>query len=266
MIRSRLEFTLFILIKFIWSKISYFLEEVGRYGLLLGRSFRSVHEVSVYRADLLTQMVKIGVDSLPIVALTAGFSGMVLTVQSSYQLVNPLIPKSIIGGVVVPSIVLELGIVTTALVLAGRVGARIAAELGTMRVTEQVDALESMGLNSVAYLVVPRVLAGMLMFPVLYAFACFVGIGGGILAGEMGGILPARVFIDGARDWFQPFDVWFGSVKAVVFGFLITSISCTRGYFTSGGAEGVGRSTTQAAVESCVMVLLADYVLALLML
>ena len=243
-----------------------FLVEVGQFGLLLGRSFRSILEFKTYRGNLLTQMVRIGIDSIPIVSLAAGFSGMVLTLQSAYQLTTPLIPKSTIGGVVVPSIILEIGLLTTALVLSGRVGARIAAELGTMRVTEQVDALEAMGLNSVAYLVVPRVLAGMLMFPVLYAAACFVGITGGLLAAEFGNYLTSQEFIKGAREWFKAYDVFFGLIKSVVFGFLITSISCTKGFFTSGGAEGVGRSTTQAAVISCVMVLLFDYILALIFL
>lgn len=247
-------------------QITNFFEEVGRFGLLLFQSFRSIGEVKTYWENLLIQMVRIGVDSLPIVALAAAFSGAVTTVQTAHQLVSPLIPRSVIGGVVVPSMILELGVVTTALVLAGRVGARIAAELGTMRVTEQVDALEAMGLNSVAYLVVPRVLAGILMFPVLYAVACFVGISGGMVAGELGGYIPASEFIEGGRLYFKPFDVTFGIIKSLVFGFTITAISCTKGYFTEGGAEGVGRSTTQAAVHSCVFVLLGDYVLAALLL
>lgn len=247
-------------------QIEDFFEEVGRFGLLLFQSFRSIGEVKTYWENLLIQMVSIGVESLPIVALAAAFSGAVTTVQSAHQLISPLIPRSVIGGVVVPSMILELGIVTTALVLAGRVGARIAAELGTMRVTEQVDALEAMGLNSVAYLVVPRVLAGILMFPVLYAVACLVGIGGGIIAGELGGYIPAREFIEGGRLYFKASDVTFGLIKSVAFGFIITAISCSKGYFTEGGAEGVGRATTQAAVQSCVFVLLGDYVLAALLL
>ncbi len=247
-------------------KIRTFFVEVGRYGLLLFQSFRSILEIGTYWENLLIQMVRVGVDSLPIVALTAAFSGAVTTVQSAHQLVSPLIPLSVIGGVVVPSMVLELGVVTTALVLAGRVGARIAAELGTMRVTEQVDALEVMGLNSVAYLVVPRVLAGVIMFPVLYAVACFVGITGGLVAGELGGYIPALEFIEGGRQFFNASDVTFGLIKSLVAGFIITSVSCSKGYYTTGGAEGVGSSTTQAAVTSCVMVLLADYVLAILLL
>lgn len=238
------------------------LESLGRFSRLLFHAFGAVSELSIYRKNLWEQMVKIGVDSLPIVTMAAGFSGAVTTVQTAYQLVTPFIPRSIIGAIVVPSMILELGAVVTGFILAGRVGARIAAELGTMRVTEQIDALESMGLNSIGYLIVPRVLAGIVMFPVLYVAACFVGIGGGMLIGDLGGFVPAEEFMKGAREFFQPFDPIFGVIKSLVFGFLITSISCFKGYYTQGGAEGVGRSTTQAAVASCVFLLLADLVLA----
>jgi phospholipid/cholesterol/gamma-HCH transport system permease protein len=239
---------------------------VGRYVMLLTQSFRSLAEFKTYRQNLFIQMVKVGVDSIPIVILTAAFSGAVTTVQTSYQLISPFIPKSVIGGVVTPSVILELGAVLPGLVLAGRVGARIAAELGTMRVSEQVDALEAMGLNSVAYLVVPRVIAGITMFPLLYIIACIVGVGGGIFAGHVSGSLSAAEFIKGAREFFNIFDPFFGLLKSCVFGFIITSVSCWKGYYTSGGAEGVGTATTQAAVTSCVFVLIADYVLAELLL
>ena len=230
------------------------------------QAFGSLHEINVYRKNMFDQMVKIGVESVPIVALAAAFSGAVTTVQTAYQLTSPLYPKSIIGAIVAPSMILELGAVVTAFILTGRVGARIAAELGTMRVTEQIDALEAMGLNSIGYLIIPRVLAGVFMFPVLYMAAVFVGIGGGIFVADMGGWLAAGEFVDGAREFFNPFDPVFGVIKSLVFGFVITSISCYKGYYTKGGAEGVGRSTTQAAVTSCVYILLADLLLAVTLL
>ena len=211
-------------------------------------------------------MVKIGVESIPIAALAAAFSGAVMTVQTAYQLDSPLYPKSLIGAIVAPSMILELGAVVTGFILTGRVGARIAAELGTMRVTEQIDALEAMGLNSIGYLIIPRVLAGLLMFPVLYVAAVSVGIGGGMLVADLGGWLPAGEFIDGARGFFRPFDPIFGVIKSLVFGFVITSIACYKGYYTGGGAEGVGRSTTEAAVTSCVYILIMDLLLAVLIL
>lgn len=239
---------------------------LGRYSILLARATASVREFRVYRKNLLDEMMRIGIESLPIVMLAAAFSGAVTTLQTSYQLVNAFIPNSVIGAIVAPSMILELGAVVTGFILAGRVGARIAAELGTMRVTEQIDALEAMGLNSIGYLVVPRVLAGIIMFPVLYVFACAVGIGAGVLLADWGDIIPAAEFVRGARQFFQPFDAWFGAIKSVTFGFLITSISCYKGYFTGGGAEGVGQSTTQAAVTSCVFILIADLALAALLL
>ena len=235
---------------------------LGRFTLLMVQAVSSLGEIRQYWRNILDQMMRIGIESLPIVALAAAFSGAVTTVQTAYQLTTPFIPKSIIGSIVAPSMILELGAVVTGFILAGRVGARISAELGTMRVTEQIDALEAMGLNSVGYLIIPRVLAGILMFPVLYVAACTVGIGGGIMVAEFGGFLSWGEFVRGARDFFEPFDAWFGMIKSLTFGFLITSISCYKGYFTSGGAEGVGRSTTEAAVLSCVYILVADLILA----
>ena len=239
---------------------------LGRFTLLIAKAFASLGEFATYRKNLVDQMVKVGIDSLPIVCLAAAFSGAVTTVQTAYQLVSPLYPKSIIGAIVAPSMILELGAVVTGFILTGRVGARIAAELGTMRVTEQIDALEAMGLNSVGYLIIPRVLAGVIMFPVLYISAVFVGIAGGLLLGDLLGMVPAGEFVAGARDFFNPFDPVFGLIKSLVFGFLITAISCYKGYFTAGGAEGVGRSTTEAAVTSCVYILISDLLLAMLLL
>lgn len=239
---------------------------VGQFCLLLYHAFASLNEFRLYYRNTIDQMVRIGVDSIPIVALAAAFSGAVTTLQAAYQLTSPFIPQSIIGSIVIPSLILELGAVVTGFILAGRVGARIAAELGTMRVTEQIDALEAMGLNSIGYLIVPRVIAGTLMFPVLYIIAVAVGIAGGVVVAEFGGFLTTGEFIQGARDFFQPFSAWFGLIKAFTFGFLITAVSCYKGYYTGGGAEGVGKSTTQAAVASCVFILLADLVLAAVLL
>lgn len=244
----------------------YVLRDLGRYSLLLYKAIRSVPEVSMYRRNLLNELVKIGWESLPITIITGLFTGAVMTLQTAYQLVSAFIPKSAIGAIVSQSLLIELAAVIPSLVLAGRVGARIATELGNMRVTEQVDALESMGLNSVTFLVLPRVLAGLLMFPALYIFASSFGIMGGMVAGMGTQVLPLADYIQGAREYFFPQDVAFGIVKSFVFGFLITSIASFKGYFATGGAEGVGKSTTQATVLSCVYILLADFILAYLLL
>ncbi len=253
-------------LRFVTDRLLAPLQALGQYFILLGRAFSSIGEVRTYWKNFVTQMVRIGVDSIPIVALAAAFTGAVLTVQTAYQLQESFVPNTIIGSIVVPSMMLELAAVITAFILAGRVGARIAAELGTMRVSEQIDALEVMGLNSISFLILPRVLAGIVMFPVLYVFACLIGIGGGILIAEAGGLLSTTEFIEGARQFYQPFDPYFGLIKSVTFGFIITSIACYKGYYTGGGAEGVGQSTTEAAVQSCVFVLLADLGLAILLL
>lgn len=239
---------------------------LGRYALLLGNAFGSVSDFRVYRKNIVDQMMRVGIESIPIIALAAAFSGAVTTVQAAYQLVSPFIPRTIIGSIVAPSMILELGPVVSGFILAGRVGARIAAELGTMRVSEQIDALEAMGINSVSYLIAPRILAGVIMFPVLYVTACFVGITGGILVADLGGYLSAGEFVQGARSFFRAYDAVFGVIKSFTFGFIITSISCFMGYQTTGGAEGVGRSTTQATVTSCVFILMADLLLAVLLL
>lgn len=239
---------------------------LGQYVILIARAFGSLDEVRVYGKNWMTQMVRIGIESIPIVALAAAFTGAVMTVQTSYQLESPFIPRSIIGSIVAPSMLLELAAVVSGFILAGRVGARIAAELGTMRVSEQIDALEAMGINSISFLIVPRVLAGLVMFPVLYVVACFIGIGGGVLIGEFGGFISAGEFMEGARQFFKPFDPYFGLIKSLTFGFIITSIACYKGYYTGGGAEGVGESTTEAAVLSCVFILLADLLLAVVLL
>lgn len=238
------------------------LEQLGKYSLLLYRSLKSLAEFNTYRKNLVNELVKIGYESVPIVLLTGIFTGGVLTIQTAYQLNVAFVPISVIGAITSESLLIELAAVITSLVLAGKVGARIATELGTMRVSEQVDALESMGFNSVSFLVLPRVIAGMVMFPLLYIFASVTGIAGGLVAGYVSGALPPAEFMEGARGFFFPWDVTFGILKAFVFGFIITSISCFKGYHASGGAEGVGTSTTHATVLSCIYILLADFMLA----
>ena len=242
------------------------IRQLGQYATLLYQALRSILEFSTYRKNLFQEFVKIGYESIPIIMLTGVFTGAVLTLQTAYQLDTDIYPASIVGSIVGQSIIIELAAVIGALVLAGKVGARISTELGTMLVSEQIDALESMGFNSVTFLVVPRVLSGIFMFPVLYVIAAVTGISGGLLAGSLDGILPAAEFMQGAREFFFPEDVVFGVVKSFVFGFVITSISSFKGYYASGGAEGVGNATTQATVLSCIYVLLSDFVLAAILL
>lgn len=244
----------------------YALKELGKYSSLLYQSLRSSTEFSTYRKNLFHELVKVGTESVPIIMLVGVFTGSVMTIQSAYQLESAFIPLSTIGAIVSESLLLELAAVISGLVLAGKVGARVATELGTMRVSEQIDALESMGFNSISFLVVPRVLAGILMFPVLYIVASVFGLTGGVAAGYFSGSVPPDDFLKGARMFFYPWNVAFGFVKSFVFGFIITSVACYKGYYASGGAEGVGKCTTDATVMGCIYILLADFLLAALLL
>lgn len=240
---------------------------IGKYLVLMSEAARGpIYDVATYRQNLARQMRQIGVDSLPIVAVAAAFTGGVTTEQTIYQMRYPLIPESTIGAIVVPSMILEFGALITAFILAGRISARIAAELGSMRIGGQIEALDVMGVSASGYLILPRVLAGLLTFPLLYVVASAVGGTAGLgVAAASGGVTVAE-FVSGARSFFTGFMAFYGLVKAVVFGFLITSIPCYVGFNAGGGARGVGQSATRAAVGACVFVLVADYLLALLML
>ncbi|MHB1276864.1 MAG: MlaE family ABC transporter permease [Bacteroidia bacterium] len=238
----------------------------GRYLVFLASMFSKPEKFGIYIRRTFTEMVSIGINSLPIVAIIALFSGGVSTIQTSYQLISSWISKTIIGSIVSDTVILEFAPTITCLVLAGKVGSSIASEIGTMKVTEQIDALEVMGINSAGYLVLPKIIAGVIMVPLLIIIAMFLGIWGGLMAGLATGILPGELFVEGARSSFKEFNVIFALIKATSFGFIITSIASFQGYFTEGGALEVGRSSTNAVVYSSVMILCADYVIAQLFL
>jgi phospholipid/cholesterol/gamma-HCH transport system permease protein len=207
------------------------------------------------------QMLYMGVNSLPLVCFTSVFTGAVSAVQAAYQFQN-FIPMRYLGTAVGKAVVIELGPVLTALVVAGRVGAAIAAELGTMKVTEQIDALETMALDPVRYLVVPRFFAGIIMLPVLTIFADLVAILGALAVSVWFLGLTSYTFLNGVKMFFDLQDLFGGLVKAIAFGGIIAVIGCFQGFRTSGGAEGVGFSTTRAVVVSSILILLSDYVIA----
>ncbi len=216
-----------------------------------------------YRA-LIDQMHDMGVGSIPVVVLVAALSGAVTSQQSGYQFTGT-VPIWVIGSVVAASVLTELGPLVTALVLVGRIGARIGAELGTMVVTEQVDALRAVGRDPVEQLVVPRVLAGTLMLPPLVVLADFVGIGAGWLGALITLPITSAEFAYGVRTYFHDFALWFGLIKAAVFGATITFIGCYVGLRATGGAEGVGRTTTSVVVAGTVAIMFWDAVLARLL-
>ncbi len=232
-------------------------EGLGNLGHFLADAFRALPDARTWGRLTAQQMRRIGVDSLPIALFIAAFTGVVLALLATYVLTGA-VPLYLVGTLVGKTIMLELGPVLTGLALAGRVGANIAAELGTMRVTEQVDALETLAYNPYAYLVIPRVLAGTVMFPVVVAFAMGMGVFTGWLSA--GTLLPItnEQFMRGLRLFFRPFDIQYGLIKSASFGFVITLIGCFLGLGTRGGAEGVGRATTRTVVYSAEMILVLD--------
>ncbi len=213
-----------------------------------------------YSRNFLVQMSQIGNDSIPIVIFVATFVGMVTAVQSAYQLFA-WIPRSVVGGLVIKSVLLELTPLLTALVLAGKVGATITAEIGAMKVTNQVDALEAMGFDSVSYLVTPRVVAGILMFPILVIFGDLLAILGGLFGAVAVANVPASEFLNGVKASFATWDAVFGLIKATFFGYTITSIACYQGYFVQGGSAGVGKATMETVIRSCLTVVVLDFIL-----
>jgi phospholipid/cholesterol/gamma-HCH transport system permease protein len=201
-----------------------------------------------------------------IVVIISVFMGAVSTVQTAYQLTNPLIPKYTIAQVVRDTVILEFAPTLVSIVLAGVVGSKIAGELGNMRVSEQIDALEIMGINTKAYLVLPKIVAALVVIPMLVVLAAMLGIWGGKLAGTLSGIISSDEFNKGLLDGFLPYNVFFAMAKAYTFAFLISSIPAYYGYNVKGGALEIGRASTKAVVVTCVAVLFADYFLAAILL
>ena len=241
-------------------------QPLGKYILLLKAVFRKPEKWSIYKKEIFNEMTSIGVGSIGIISIISVFLGMVTTVQTAFQLVSDLIPKSIIGGIVRDSTILELSPTISAIVLAGKVGSSIASQIGTMRVTEQIDALEIMGINSPGYLILPKIIGAVTTIPLLIIISIALSICGGFLAGTLSGAVSGQDFINGATSDFRGFTLLVSMVKAVIFAFIITSVSAYQGFYTSGGAYEVGVSSTRGVVISCIAILFADYIIAQLLL
>ncbi|MGH7552557.1 MAG: MlaE family ABC transporter permease [Longimicrobiales bacterium] len=229
----------------------------GRFGAFSAALARAAPDFRTWSGLLMVQMARLGVASLPIALFIAAFTGIVLALQASYTFTGA-VPLYFVGVLVGKTMILELGPVLTGLALAGRVGANIAAEIGTMRVTEQVDALETLAYDPMSYLVVPRVIAGVLMFPVVVAFADALGIVAGWITAINLLDMSTPQFVRGLRLFFLPYDITFSLIKASSFGLAVTAVGCFFGFSTSGGAAAVGRSTTQAVVVSAMLILVLD--------
>ena len=245
--------------------ISKFLYHFGRYVLMMRTAFSRPEKLSMYYRETLRQMNDIGIGSLIIVGLIAVFIGAVTAVQFAYQLEGSFVPRYYIGYIVRDSTIIELAPTISCLVLAGKVGSNIAAEIGGMRQKEHIDAMEIMGVNTAAYLVLPKVIAAMFVIPLLVCIAAVVSILGGYIASVFGGLITDSEYILGLRSFFVPYNVFMMFVKAIVFAFILTSVSCYQGYYVKGGSIELGQASTQAVVYSDILILLADYFIAILL-
>ncbi len=243
-----------------------FISDFGRYIMMIKDMFSKPENFKMYWKEFMHQCSDIGIGSLGIVAIISIFMGAVSAVQTAYQLVSPLIPKSTIAQIVRDTVILEFAPTLVCIVLAGVVGSKIASELGNMRVSEQIDALEIMGINTKAYLVGPKILASLVVIPMLVVIAAVLGIYGGRLAGTAAGILSSTTYDKGLLEGFLPYNAVFAMVKAYTFAFIISSVSSFFGYYVKGGSLEIGRSSTKAVVVSCILILFADYILSAMLL
>ena len=233
---------------------------------MLKGMFSKPENSKLYWKEFMHQCSEIGIGSLGIVSIISVFMGAVSAVQTAYQIVNPFISKNIISQIVRDTVILEFAPTLVCIVLAGVVGSKIASELGNMRVSEQIDALEIMGINTKTYLILPKIAAAIVTIPMLVIIAMVLGIYGGRVTVSLSGILSTDSYDKGLRELFVPYNVFFALIKAYTFAFIISSIPAYYGYHVKGGSLEIGRSSTRSVVISCIVILLADYVLAALLL
>jgi len=237
----------------------------GNFVLWQGQIFKRPENASMYYKETVRQMYDIGIGSLPIVFLISIFIGAVTAVQFYYQMAGSLIPAYYIGYIVRDMTIIELAPTITCLVLAGKVGSNMAAEIGGMRQKEHIDAMEIMGVNTSAYLIMPKLIASLLMIPILVCAAALIGILGAYIASVPAGLFTSAEFIKGVRSFFIPYNVFMMLVKAFVFAYILTGVSCYQGYFVKGGSIELGQASTRAVVYSNILILLADYIIALVL-
>lgn len=242
-----------------------FFAHIGRYVMMLKLSFGRPEKFYMYWNETMRMMNDIGIGSLVIVGLIAVFIGAVTAIQFAYQLGGQLVPDYYIGYVVRDMTIIELAPTITGLVLAGKVGSNIAAEIGTMRQKEHIDAMEIMGVNTASYIIQPKIIAAVVVIPMLVAIAAAVGILGGYLSSVPTGWLTSADYVKGLHEYFMPRNVTMMYVKATVFAFILTSVSCYQGYYVKGGNIELGQASTRAVVYSNILILLSDYIIAALL-
>lgn len=237
------------------------LYQIGEYVMLIFQAFKRPDKGYVFRRQLFIDFKRLGADSIGIVAIISLFIGGIIAIQMAYNIDSPFIPKSTIGFSTRQMLVLEISPTIISLILAGKVGSRIASEIGTMRITEQIDALRVMGINPANYLILPKITAAMIYNPVLIIFSIFLGVFGGWIAGSFTGLVPSADYLIGIREWFEPFTLTYAMIKTVVFAFIITSVSAYKGYTVKGGSVEVGQASTEAVVASSILIISFDLIL-----
>ncbi|HOZ88391.1 MAG TPA: ABC transporter permease [Bacteroidia bacterium] len=234
---------------------------IGRYFMLLSKVFKKPQKMKVYVRQIIYEIDSIGISSLSLVAIISVFMGGIITIQAAFSFTSPLVPIYAVGFTARESMLLEFSPTVICLILAGKVGSNIASEIGAMRITEQIDALEIMGINSAGYLIFPKVAAAFFIFPFLIALSMFLGLCGGFLMGVSSGACTAYEYVYGIQAFFEPWKLYYAFTKVLVFAFIITSVSSYYGYHTEGGALEVGKSSTNAVVYSSILILFFNLVL-----
>ena len=243
-----------------------FLYKLGSYLIFIRKAFSRPEKRSVYTKEVIVEFEKLGLNSIVLVVIISFFIGAVLTLQTAYNMQSPLLPRYLIGYLTRETMLLEFSSTIVSLILAGKIGSNIASEIGSMRITEQIEALETMGVNSVSYLVGPKILASLVINPILYIFSVFIGILGGIISGLISGVVNFEDFVYGLHFSFNPNYVTYSIVKTLFFAIIFTSIPAFYGYYVQGGAREVGKAGTKAVVDSSIAILTANLVLTQIML
>lgn len=234
---------------------------IGRYFILMGKVFSRPEKSAIYRRRIVYEMESLGVDSIGLTAIISVFIGAVITLQMCINLESPFIPRSLVGYATRETMILEFSSTVVALILAGKVGSSIASEIGTMRITEQIDALEIMGVNSASYLILPKIVAAVLFFPFLTVLSILIGILGGWAISYLTGIMLPADYLDGLLLDFKPYSITYSLIKMAVFAYLITSVSAFFGYYAKGNSLEVGAASTRAVVVSSVVIMIFNLML-----
>jgi phospholipid/cholesterol/gamma-HCH transport system permease protein len=239
---------------------------LGKYFIFITKIFSKPEKHSIWFKNFLKEVNKLGISSIGIIILVSVFIGAAITIQMAYNISSPLVPKYVISLTTRDTMLLEFSSTIISLILAGKVGSSVASEIGTMRVTEQIDALEIMGINSSSFLISPKVFAFIFFIPFLVILSMFVGIGGGWLSALLTDALSVEDYVKGIQMIFIPYYIYYSIIKSIVFAFLIITVSAYQGYYVKGGSLEVGKASTRAVVYSSVMILMFDLILTQLLL